>query len=51
MIQSLLAKPTKKPDFSSFKGMDILKRAQEFMPKFIQETDKLLTNPELLKQH
>jgi hypothetical protein len=35
IIESLLAKPSKKPDFSSFKQSDILKRAQEFMPMFI----------------
>ena len=46
----MLAKPSKKPDFSSFKQSDILKRAQEFMPKFIHTTDRLLSDPELLKQ-
>jgi hypothetical protein len=35
IIESLLAKPTKKPDFSSFKGSEILKKAQQFMPMFI----------------
>lgn len=51
IIESLLAKPTKKPDFSAFKGSDILKKAQQFMPRFIQTTDRLLSDPELLKQH
>ena len=46
-----MQKPATKPDFSSFKGIEVLKRAQEFMPKFIQETDRMLTNPELLKQY
>lgn len=30
---------------------DVLKRAQMFMPKFIQTTDRLLADPELLKEH
>ena len=51
MIESLLAKPSKKPDFSSFKGSDVLKRAQQFIPMFISTTDRLLSDPELLKQH
>jgi hypothetical protein len=51
IIESLLAKPSKKPDFSAFKGSDILKRAQQFMPKFVQTTDRLLSDPELLKTH
>ena len=29
----------------------MLKRAQQFMPVFIQATDRLLSDPELLKQH
>lgn len=49
IIESLLAKPSKKPDFASFKGSDVLKRAQEFMPMFIQTTDRLLADPDLLK--
>ena len=28
---------------------DILKRAQAFLPEFIQNTDKILSNPEMLK--
>ena len=28
-----------------------MKRAQEFMPKFIQTTDRLLSDPELLRQN
>ena len=51
IIESLLSKPSKKPDFASFKQSDILKRAQEFMPKFIQTTDRLLSDPELLRQN
>lgn len=47
----MLVKPTKKPDFSSFKGIEVLKRAQEFMPKFISETDRLLSNPDVLREH
>jgi len=46
-----LAKPSKKPDFSSFKGSDVLKRAQQFMPMFITTTDRLLSDPELLRQN
>lgn len=51
IIESLLLKPTKKPDFSAFKGSEILKKAQQFIPVFIQTTDRLLSDPELLKTH
>jgi hypothetical protein len=51
IIESLLAKPSKKPDFGAFKQSDVLKKAQMFMPKFIQTTDRLLSDPELLKTH
>lgn len=50
IIESLLQKPSKKPDFSAFKGSEVLKRAQQFIPEFIQKTDRLLADPELLKQ-
>jgi len=46
IVESLLAKPSKKPDFASFQPPEILKRAQAFLPAFIQSTDKLLSNPE-----
>eukprot|EP00347_Sterkiella_histriomuscorum_P007590 403348336 len=51
IIENLLAKPVKKPDFAAFKGSDVLKRAQQFMPMFISTTDRLLSDPELLKQN
>ncbi len=47
----MLAKPSKKPDFSSFKTSEVLKKAQQFMPMFISTTDRLLSDPELLKSH
>ncbi len=47
MVESLLAKPSTKPDFSSFQVPDVLKRAQAFLPAFISNTDKILSNPEL----
>ncbi|CDW83482.1 UNKNOWN [Stylonychia lemnae] len=50
IIQGLLNKPSKKPDFKNFRESDILKRAQQFIPMFIQTTDRLLSDPELLKQ-
>jgi len=53
IVESLLAKPSKKPDFASVmlahNQPDILKRAQAFLPEFIQNTDKILSNPEMLK--
>jgi len=49
IVESLLAKPSKKPDFGSLAPPEILKRAQAFLPFFIQSTDKILSNPELLK--
>jgi len=49
IVESLLAKPMKKPDFSSFAPPEILKRAQAFLPEFIMNTDKILSNPDLLK--
>ena len=54
IVESLLAKPSQKPDFASVMMQggqpDILKRAQAFLPAFISSTDKILSNPEALKQ-
>ena len=47
IIEALLAKPSKKPDFAGLPDMpDVLKRAQAFLPEFIQSTDRILSNPE-----
>ena len=46
MIESLLAKPSKKPQFKDLAGTsDVLKRAKAFMPEFIHSTDKILSCP------
>ena len=53
IVESLLAKPSQKPDFASMiQGgqPDILKRAQAFLPAFIQSTDKILSSPEAQRQ-
>lgn len=49
IVESLLAKPSKKPNFAAVMQPDILKRAQAFLPAFIQSTDKILSNPDLLR--
>ena len=53
IVESLLAKPSKKPDFASVmltqNQPDVLRRAQAFLPAFIHNTDKILSNPELMR--
>ena len=50
VVETLLQKPSKKPNFSQIGESDILKKAQAFLPQFIHHTDKLLNDPEALKQ-
>lgn len=50
IVESLLAKPSKKPDFASMSRAQqdmpsALKRVQTFLPEFITSTDKLLSMP------
>ena len=49
MIESLLAKPTTKPDFTSMKDTAALNRVKMFMPDFVKETDRLLSDPSFVK--
>ena len=53
IVESLLAKPSKKPDFASVmlagNQPDVLRRAQAFLPAFIQNTDKILNSPALMR--
>ena len=45
MIETLLSKPSSKPDYSFIPKSDVLKRAQVFLPSFISNTDKILSDP------
>lgn len=50
MIESLLSKPSKKPDFKSelqtlLASSNILTKAKAFMPEFVASTDKILSDP------
>lgn len=50
MIESLLAKPSTKPDFKQgvqglLAGSSILNKARAFMPEFVAETDRILSDP------
>ena len=49
MIESLLAKPTTKPDFTSMKETSALNKVKMFMPDFVKETDRLLSDPSYVK--
>lgn len=49
VVESLLAKPSAKPNFCALPAPSILKRAQQFLPEFITSTDRMLADPELLK--
>jgi hypothetical protein len=44
VVESLLAKPSKKPDFSDFTSSSVLKNVRSFLPEFITSTDKLLSS-------
>ena len=50
IVEGLLAKPSKKPNFGQMPQSDVLKKAQAFLPKFIQNTDKILSDPTLCKE-
>jgi hypothetical protein len=50
MIESLLSKPSKKPDFKSelqalLATSNILTKAKAFMPEFVASTDRILSDP------
>ena len=47
LVETLLAKPSKKPDFASVEPSSILKQAQAFLPEFIQSTDKILSHADI----
>lgn len=47
IVQALLSKPSNKPNFASLPQSSILKKAQTFLPEFIQSTDKILSDPNL----
>jgi hypothetical protein len=54
MIESLLAKPTLKPDFKSglqalLGSSSVLMKAKAFMPEFISTTDRMLNDPNASK--
>jgi hypothetical protein len=55
MIESLLAKPSQKPDFknglqSLLSSSSALTKAKAFMPQFVATTDRLLNDPSHAKQ-
>ena len=43
VVEGLLAKPSKKPDFTSFTSSSVLQNVRTFLPEFITSTDKLLS--------
>ena len=50
MIESMLSKPAKKPDFKNelqalLAQSNILMKAKAFMPEFVATTDKILSDP------
>jgi len=50
MIETLLSKPSKKPDFKSelqalLASSSILTKAKAFMPEFVASTDRILSDP------
>jgi hypothetical protein len=56
MVEAMLLKPSKKPDFKNqISGLlgqgSALNKAKAFMPGFISHTDKLLSCPEYARQH
>ena len=55
MIESLLAKPSQKPDFrnglqSLLSSSSALTKVKAFMPQFVATTDRLLNDPSHAKQ-
>ena len=50
IIQGLLAKPSAKPNFGQLPQSNVLKKAQAFLPEFIQSTDRILSDPNLCKE-
>lgn len=55
MIESLLAKPSQKPDFrnglqSLLSRSSALTKVKAFMPQFVATTDRLLNDPSHAKQ-
>lgn len=51
MIESLLAKPSSKPDFATVSQSDVLKKVQAFLPAFISNTDRILSDPTANQAH
>lgn len=54
MIESLLAKPSQKPDFKTglqtlLSQSSVLMKAKAFMPEFISTTDRMLNDPNAYK--
>ena len=54
MIESLLAKPSQKPDFknglqSLLSQSSVLTKAKAFMPEFVATTDKIINDPNFSK--
>lgn len=50
MIESMLSKPSKKPDFKTelqalLASSSILTKARAFMPEFVASTEKILSDP------
>ena len=55
MIESLLAKPSQKPDFknglqSLLSQSSALMKAQAFLPEFVATTDRILNDPNSTKR-
>ena len=51
MIESLLAKPSAKPNFAMLPQSDVLKKVQAFLPAFISSTDRILSDPAACQTH
>lgn len=51
MIESLLAKPSSKPNFAMVAQSDVLKKVQAFLPAFISSTDRILSDPQAMSSH
>ena len=50
MIESLLVKPSQKPDFKNglqalLSQSNVLMKAKAFMPEFVSSTDRMLNDP------
>jgi len=55
MIESLLSKPSKKPDFKNglqalLTQSSVLTKAKAFLPEFVASTDRIISDPTSAKK-